>query len=107
MHNTNPLKTVQDCESMCEHMITHLIMHSQDLHIRQGQLQLLRDCADICTLTAKYIARHSSFRKTLALTCANICESCGYECSRFPDKESQQCAHVCLHCAMECREFAR
>ena len=106
MQPTNITNTVQDCEVMCEHMITHLLMHSQDLHLRHRQLQLLRDCADICTLTAKYLARHSPYSKALAGLCASICEACGNECARFTDKKSQKCAHVCLHCAMECRAFA-
>ena len=106
MHHTSITKTVQDCEAMCEHMITHLLMHSQDLHLRHRQLQLLRDCADICTLTAKYLARHSSYSKPIAGFCASICEACGNECAQFPDKESQRCSRICLHCAMECRAFA-
>lgn len=106
MHHTNLTNTVQDCEVMCEHMISHLLMHSQDLHLRHRQLQLLRDCADICTVTAKYLARHSSYSKSIAGLCASICEACGNECARFTDKESQKCAHICLHCAMECRAFA-
>lgn len=106
MHHANITKTVQDCESMCEHTITHLHMHAQDLQIRRGQLQLLHDCADVCTLTAKYLSRHSGFSKPLAALCASICEACGNECARFNDSESQKCAHICLHCAMECRAFA-
>ena len=81
-------------------------MHCQDLHLRHRQLQLLRDCADVCTLTAKYLARHSSFSKSIAGLCAIICEACGNECARFTDQESQKCAQICLHCAMECRAFA-
>lgn len=106
MQPANITNTVQDCEVMCEHMITHLLMHSPDLHLRHRQLQLLRDCADICTLTAKYLARHSPYSKPIAGLCASICEACGNECARFSDKESQKCAHICLHCAMECRAFA-
>ncbi len=106
MHHTNVLNTVQDCEATCEHMITHLLMHSQDIHLRILQLQLLRDCADICTLTAKYLAGHSTFAKITANLCASICETCGNECAKFPDPESQKCAQICLHCARECRVFA-
>lgn len=106
MHHPNLIKTVQDCEAMCEHMVSHNLMHAQDIHLRLRQIQLLRDCADICTLMGKYLARHSSFSKALADICAIICEMCGNECAKFPDQESQKCAHVCLHCAKECRAFA-
>lgn len=99
------LHMVQHCEATCEHMVTHLIcIHHDDR--RDLQIQLLRDCADICTLMAKYLARNSCHARTLANVCAYICEHCGTECSRFPDAMSQHCAQICLHCAQACRAFA-
>ncbi|WP_053956435.1 four-helix bundle copper-binding protein [Inediibacterium massiliense] len=99
------LMTVQNCEANYEHMTTFLKC-KKDVQSRVIQLQLLRDCADICTLMAKYLARNSVFSKCLANLCAYICEVCGTECSKFPDPESQHCAQICFHCARECRAFA-
>lgn len=48
-------------------------------------MRSLQDCADICTLTAKYLARHSSFSKSIATLCAQICEVCGHHCLHHPD----------------------
>lgn len=99
------LRTVQDCESTCEHMITMLLAYP-DMQARAMQIQLLRDCATICATTAAYIARRSPFAKSIAQLCASICEVCGNECARFPDIHSQHCSRICLHCAQECRAFA-
>ena len=99
------VKTIQDCEAICEHMIHHLMMRP-DFEMRKRQIALLHDCADICTLTAKYIARKSIFSKHMANLCAFVCDNCGNECEKFPDMESQHCAHICMNCAKECREFA-
>ncbi|WZL74169.1 four-helix bundle copper-binding protein [Clostridiaceae bacterium 35-E11] len=104
-HQANLVDTIQKCEETCEHMTTFL-KRKADVHQRKRQLQLLRDCADICTLTAKYIARNSGFSRCIANLCAYICETCGIECAKFPDPESQNCAQICLHCARECRAFA-
>ncbi|RSK29290.1 four-helix bundle copper-binding protein [Bacillus sp. HMF5848] len=102
----NPLvNTIQHCAATCDHMITHLICH-EDINCRRQQLLLLRDCADICNLTASFVARNSHFARMLAGVCANICEACGRECAQFPDYHSQHCSQVCLHCAKECRAFA-
>lgn len=98
------LKTVQHCESNCEHMLG-MLHQAPDANYRLNQMRLLRDCADICTLTAKFIARHSYFARNLAHLCAHICEACGQECLRFPDQMSQECAQVCFHCAKVCRRF--
>lgn len=104
-HHHHILKTLQECEVTCEHMIT-MIAKKPDINRRTRQLLLLRDCADICTFTAKYIARTSLFAKGLASLCATVCENCGNECSRFPDPESQHCATTCFNCARECKAFA-
>lgn len=106
MADSSLLHTVQHCEATCEHMITHLIS-CQHNDMRDLQIQLLRDCADICTLMAKFLARNSCNAMALAHICAHICELCGNECARFPDAMSQHCAQVCLHCAQACRAFAR
>lgn len=105
-HKHHPIvEVIQDCEAVCEHMTTFLKCR-HDVHYRVRQLLFLRDCADICGLTAKFIARNSCFAKQAAALCAYICEVCGAECARFPDPESQSCAQVCMHCARECRVFA-
>ncbi len=99
------LNTIQDCEAICEEMTT-MLKRKSDGYMRVMQLQLLRDCADICGLTAKYIARYSVFSKCTANLCGYICEVCGSECAKFNDVESQHCARVCMSCGKMCREFA-
>lgn len=104
--NGELVRLIQDCEATCEHMINH-IKRMKDSQIRIKQSMLLRDCADICGLTANYIARDAIFKRHAAILCADICDACGKECDRFPDQESRHCAQICFHCAMKCRAFSR
>jgi hypothetical protein len=97
--------TIQDCEMVCEDMTTY-VMRRSDFRSRIRQLELLRDCADICALTAKFIARDSHFARDIAKLCADICMACSRECAKFPDQQSQYCSEVCYNCAQECRRFA-
>jgi hypothetical protein len=102
------VKTIQDCEATCEHMTHHLKKHEADEYrMRVNQATLLRDCADICTITAKYVARDSIFAENMAALCAEVCICCGNECVKFHDEMSQHCAMVCFHCGRECSDFAR
>ncbi len=96
--------TVQDCEAVCEHMTHHLIR--MQLEDRASQSMLLRDCADICGLTASFAARDAIYARNAAALCADICQSCAMECLRHPDEMSQHCGMVCLNCAKHCRTFA-
>lgn len=102
--NEDFVMTVQDCEAVCEHMTHHLIrMQMAD---RVAQAMLLRECADICGLTAKFAARDAIYSRNAAALCADICHTCGTECLNYPDEMSQHCAMVCLNCARHCRAFA-
>ena len=104
--NEQIVRQIQDCEATCEHLINH-IKKMNDCQMRAKQTMLLRDCADICGLTANYIARDAIFKRHSAILCADICDACGKECDKFPDKESRNCAQICFHCAMQCRAFSR
>lgn len=97
---------IQECEAVCEHMTYHLKKMEHCSPSRVNQALLLRDCADICGLTAKYVARDSFFSREAAALCAQICIACGNECSKFPDQMSQHCAQVCYNCAKHCSDFA-
>ncbi|MDF2892170.1 MAG: ferredoxin [Clostridia bacterium] len=105
MHHEKLLKTLQECEATCEHMTTHVLRHMLTPP-RAKQLELLRDCADICTFTSKYIARNSDSSKYAANLCAYICAVCGNECLKFTDEASQRCAEICHNCSRECKEFS-
>lgn len=105
LQHINLIRVIEECEAMCEHMTT-IIKRKYDTNERELQSRLLRDCADICGLTSKYISRRSVFSRMIAGLCATICQTCGQECAKFPDRESQECARMCFHCARECHVFA-
>lgn len=64
------------------------------------------DCADICRLSAAFLARGSARAKQVCSLCADICEQCGEECARHQVDHCQQCAVACRRCADECRRMA-
>lgn len=100
------LETLQECAAMCERMCT-LLLDYPDVQARGKQIKLLSDCAAICTLAAKYVARESTFTKYICDLCAYVCEVCGNECIKHHDKESQMCGKMCHSCANECKKLAK
>lgn len=102
--NEELVRTLQDCEASCEHM-SHYIKRLPDYKERFRQAVLLRDCADMCALTAKTLARHSLIGVDAAEICARVCEACSRECAKFNDPMSQNCSRICRHCARECARF--
>lgn len=103
--NERLVQTVQNCEATCEHMTTY-IMSLPDVRSRARQASLLRECADMCGMTAKMLARNSMIDKRIADLCARILRECGNECAKFSDAMSQQCSKICLETAGNCADYA-
>ena len=61
-------------------------------------VSLNRDCADICALTTRFVARGSEHAQHLLTECAEICKAYGDECE-------QHAAHMEHYC--ECVEACR
>jgi len=62
------------------------------------------DCADICALTARLLARGSEHASHLLRECAEICNICGDECEKHAGHHDhcRECAEVCRRCAEAC-----
>lgn len=95
-----------DCAAECEHCAT-ACLQEPDAAARSRCVQLLRDCADACVLSAQYMSRGSTFAAAICGLCANVCDACATECGRFQDEHCQKCAAACRKCAEECRAMGR
>ncbi len=95
-----------NCMQACEQCLSSCLQEP-DVSARIHCIGLLRDCADICDLAARYMSRPSSHAKQLCQLCADICTACGDECDRFQDQHCQNCADSCHACATECRNMGR
>lgn len=75
-------------------------------------VRLNLDCADICQLTARLLARPSHRdRPTLRAmveACANACRACGDECAKHGEhmEHCRVCAESCRTCAEACDRMA-
>ncbi|GAB3469681.1 four-helix bundle copper-binding protein [Azotobacter salinestris] len=65
-------------------------------------IELNRDCADLCRLTALLMVRESEWAATLCRLCARLCTDCAEECIAHRLPQCQECAQTCQHCADEC-----
>ena len=99
MHTQNQslLAALYACISACEHCATACLGEA-DVKMMVRCIALDRDCADICALTARLIARGSEHGQHLLRECAEICKLCGDECEKHA-------AHIdhCRACAAACR----
>lgn len=90
------------CAIACETCITDCIEAGN-----KECILICRDCADICSLVARFEARDSRFRKQLHDLCAAVCEACAIECSKHAHhhESCKVCAEACTTCAAICLEL--
>lgn len=93
-----------DCAQVCEFCVTSCLNEADPKEMAYC-IKLDRDCADICILSAQFMARDSIFSKRLCLICAQICRACGEECAKFSQIHCQNCADICNDCATECEKM--
>jgi hypothetical protein len=71
-------------------------------------IRLNHDCAGICSVTAKLIARPGAQDQTLLRAqldaCATACRACAAECERHAEhmEHCRICAEACRECAEAC-----
>ena len=63
-------------------------------------IELTRNCAAMCLLTAKFLSTDSEFALQICNLCMEICEACADECAK---NYMDTCAQYCRNCAEECR----
>jgi hypothetical protein len=97
--NQELIRALSDCAAACNHCAT-ACLEEKDPHHLARCIRLDRDCADICLLTASFVARGSEHAEHLLRECAEICNACAEECGMH-----KQMAH-CQECAVACRDCA-
>ena len=100
------MEALSNCAAECNHCAT-ACLDEQDVKMLSRCIKLDIDCADICLLTASYVARDSEHANHLLKECAEICEACAEECEKHAHMEHcRKCAEACRHCAEACHQTA-
>lgn len=97
------LQALAACVEACEHCAT-ACLQEDDVKMMAPCIRLDRDCADICALTARFVARGSEHAAHLMRECAEICRLCGEECGKHEKDHCQACAEACRRCEEACRQ---
>ncbi|MCA8833321.1 four-helix bundle copper-binding protein [Hymenobacter pini] len=99
------LDALNACIASCEHCAT-ACLNEQNVQMMARCISLDRDCADICALTARLLARGSEHAQHLLRECAEICKACGDECEKHAAhmEHCRECAEACRRCEEACRQ---
>lgn len=97
------------CAATCT-VCADACLAEEDVKAMAQCIRLNLDCADICEITARLIARPSRrdepTLEALLDACATICRACGEECARHEHMEHCRiCAESCMACAEACERM--
>jgi hypothetical protein len=100
------IKDCLDCHAVCLATIAHCLRRGGE-HAVPDHIQLLQDCAQICSVSADFMLRASPLHQMTCRICAGICEMCADGCTRLADDEAMVlCVEACRRCAKSCGEMA-
>ena len=103
--NQSCIDSCNKCVQICEECFT-MCLNEEDVKERIHCIKSLQDCAEVCSLAVKVMARDSHMTYDLCRFCAKVCEDCAEHCGKFEDEHCQICAKTCRECAEECRKMA-
>lgn len=103
--NTNELlRTLMKCIAACENCATECLNEDDPRHLAEC-IRLDRDCADICALTARLVARSSAQAGAMLQLCAQVCKACEAECRKHDHDHCRKCAEACQECHRQCSSY--
>ncbi|MDB4896757.1 MAG: four-helix bundle copper-binding protein [Firmicutes bacterium] len=99
------IEACQQCEIECEHCVT-ACLEEADVAERTHCIKMMRDCADICAQTARWMARDSHHAPNIVQLCADICEDSARHCAKFTEEHCRRCTEAMRKCADACSKMA-
>lgn len=97
------IQKLLDCVVKCE-ACASACLHEEHVGMMIHCIELDRDCADVCTLTAKLLERNSEIAHKILVICAEICQRCADECKSHAHEHCLACASACEDCAQACNQ---
>lgn len=104
LQNQSLLNTLNECIAACNHCAT-ACLEEENFKMMAQCIKSDWDCAQICSLTAGFVARGSDNQSSLLQLCAEICTACAEECEKHAGhhEHCRMCAEACRKCAEACR----
>jgi hypothetical protein len=103
MEHTEILRELNACVTLCNYCYS-ACLNEKEVSLFARCIELDRECAEICQLTASIVLRDSENANHFLSLCAIICEACAEECEKHDSEHCKKCAHVCRSCAAMCMQ---
>ncbi len=100
------INTLTNCIIACENCATSCL-EEENVKKMKACIQLDRDCADVCSLAGRFLARESQNTIGIIELCADMCAECAKECEKHDHDHCVECAKACRQCEKSCRAYLK
>lgn len=94
------IKCITACETCADKCLDE-----DNVKMMADCIRLDRDCADACTMAARFLARKSKYRRQALELCIQACKDCEKECRKHDHDHCQHCADICHECHKACEDY--
>ena len=97
-----------DCAKECNQGFHHCYKQVQAGKAGHAKaMHLCVDCGEVCSTSAKLVARMSPLMTITCHACAESCEACLAECEKLNDPGMRETVESLRKCAASCREMVK
>jgi hypothetical protein len=101
------LQDLMSCEAACV-ICADACLSESDVQELAACISLNNECADVCSATARVVARvghqQSAVTGMLLETCREACRMCAEECEKHDHEHCTLCAESCRRCELACEQ---
>lgn len=98
------VESLENCIAACNNCAASCL-DEDNVQAMINCIKLDLDCADVCQIALKLLARDSRHANSVIELCKEICEECAAECENHEYDHCQQCANACRRCEDRCRNY--
>jgi hypothetical protein len=90
-----------ECEACYRHCLA-MVAAGDKKHA--AAMRVCQDCAAVCALTGRVVARRGPSWPLMCEVCAKLCKACNEQCGKFDHEQMKKCARACTSCEKACRD---
>lgn len=98
------VESLENCDAVCNNCAVSSL-NEKDSRALTNCIKLNLDCADVCHLALRQLARNSKYAVLIVEICMKICAECAEECKKYDNDQCRLSTGACRRCENHCRNY--